>query len=122
MDELQYNRLDGHSPCRFWKESQQGREIQWGKSNAFASKIAADVNRPKTSCIACERIKTDRGSLSAQSALKQSNWEMPTTNTVVHGKAENGTDLTHPGDHGDTVSSTVILEVTLRAIFNADVV
>ena len=47
---------------------------------------------------------------------------MPTTNTVVHGKAENGTDLTHPGDHGDTVSSTVILEVTLRAIFNADVV
>ena len=47
---------------------------------------------------------------------------MPTTNTVVHGKAENGTDLTHPGDHGDTVSSSVILEVTLRAIFNADVV
>lgn len=47
---------------------------------------------------------------------------MLTTNTVVLGKVENGTDLDRRGDHGDTVYSSLILEVTLRAIFNADVV
>lgn len=38
---------------------------------------------------------------------------MLTTNTVVLGKAENGTDLDRRGDHLGSVSAQVILDVTL---------